>query len=98
MGVELRCCVAVHRAGGIVLEGSRNEFACRLRRVDVSDPRLRVSFQLSQGNTHTLPMRLSHALIAADKGSERNTFGCAERSIPTGAMFYACHFLTEFPL
>jgi hypothetical protein len=72
MGVELRRGVAVHRAGGIVLEGSRNELACRLRRVDVADPRLSVFLQLGQCNPNALPMRLSHALIAADKGSERD--------------------------
>jgi hypothetical protein len=30
MGVELRRGVAVYRPRGIVLEGSRNEFVCRL--------------------------------------------------------------------
>ena len=32
--------------------------------------RLGVAFQLGQGNTHTFPMRLSYALIAAHKGGE----------------------------
>ena len=48
MGVELRCGVAVYRTGGVVLKGSRNEFACRLRRVDVANPRLGIAFQLCQ--------------------------------------------------
>ena len=43
-------------------------------------------------------MRLSYALIAAHKGGERNTLGCAECGIPTGAMFYAGYFLAEFSL
>jgi hypothetical protein len=66
MGMELRRGVAVHRTGGVVLEGSRNEFAGCLGRVDVADAGLRVPFQRSQGDTHTLPMRLSDTLIAAD--------------------------------
>ena len=45
-----------------------------------------------------LPMRLSYALIAADKGSERNRLRRGERSIPTGAMLHARHFLAEFSL
>jgi hypothetical protein len=72
MGVELRRGVAVHRAGGIVLEGSRNELACRLRRVDVADPRLSVFLQLGQCNPNALPMRLSDTLIAADKCGKRD--------------------------
>ncbi len=72
MGMELRRSVAVHRPRGVVLKGSRNEFACRLRRMDIADAGLRVLLQLGQGNADALPMRLSHALIASDKGGERN--------------------------
>ena len=46
----------------------------------------------------TLPMRLSHALIAAHKCGERNRLRRGERSIPTGAMLHARHFLAEFAL
>jgi len=52
--------------------------------------------QLTERNAHTLPMRLSYALIAAHKGRERNRLWRGERSIPTGAVFYAGHFLAEF--
>ena len=72
MGVELRRGVAFDRPRGIVLEGSRNEFACRLRRMDVADPRLGVPLQLGESHAHAFPMRLSHPLIAAHKGGERN--------------------------
>ena len=98
MGVELRRGVAVYRPRGIVLEGSRNEFACRLRRMDVADAGLRVLLQLVERHADALPMRLSYALIAAHKGGERNRLRRGERSIPTGAMFYARHFLAEFSL
>jgi hypothetical protein len=98
MSVELRRGVAVYRTGGIVLEGSRNEFACRLRRVDVADPRLSVAFQLGQGSPPALPMRLSHSLIAAHKGSERNRLRRGECGVPSGAMLHARHFLAEFSL
>jgi hypothetical protein len=95
MGVKLRRGVTVHWPRGIVLKGSRNEFAGCLRRVDVADAGLRVLLQLIERHADTLPVRLSHALIAAYKGSERNTLGCAECGIPTGAMLYARHFFTE---
>jgi hypothetical protein len=98
MGVELRRGVAFNRPRGVVLKGSRNEFACCLRRVDVADPRLGVAFQLGQGDTHTFPMRLSHTPIAADKCGERNRLRRGERSISTGAVLYARHFLAEFAL
>ncbi len=78
-----------------MLEGSRNEFACRLRRVDVADAGLSVLFQLGQCDTHALPMRLSYALIAANKGGEGNRLRRGERSIPTGAMLHAGYFLAE---
>jgi len=78
--------------------GRCNEFACCLRRMDVADPRLGVPLQLSQDDTHTFPMRLSHALVATDKGGERYGLWRGERSIPTGAMLYARHFLAEFAL
>ena len=98
MGVKLRRGVTVHRAGGVVLEGSRNEFAGRLRRVNIADAGLRVLLQLVERHADALPMRLSYALIAAHKGGERNTLGCAERRIPTGAMLHAGYFLAEFTL
>ena len=47
-------------------------------------------------DAHTLPMRLSHALIPADKSGKRDRLRRGERSIPTGAMFYARDFLAEF--
>lgn len=98
MSVDLRRGVAVRSPRGVVLEGSRNEFACRLRRVEVADACLRVPLQLTQGDPHTLQMRLSHALIPAHKCSERNRLRCGERSIPTSAMLYARHFLAESSL
>ncbi len=98
MGVELRRGVTIHRSRGIVLEGSRNEFAGRLRGVNIADAGLRVLLQLIECHADALTMRLSHALIAADKGGERNTLGCAERRIPTGAMLHAGYFLAEFAL
>ena len=99
MGVELRRGVAVYRPGGVVLEGRGDEFACRLRRVDVADPRLGVPSPTRTGrHADAFPMRLSHTLIAADKGGERNRLRRGERSIPTGAVLHARHFLAEFAL
>jgi len=43
-------------------------------------------------------MCLPYALISADKGGERNTLGCAERRIPTGAMLHAGYFLAKLAL
>ena len=43
-------------------------------------------------------MRLSHALIAAHKGGERNRLRRGKGSIPTGVMLHARHFLAELAL
>jgi len=98
MGVELRRGVAVYWTRGVMLEGRHNEFACRLRRMNVADPRLVVPLQFSKGNTDTFPMRLSHALVATDKGGERYRLWRGECSVPTGAMLHARHFLAKLPL
>ena len=70
MGVELRRGVALDRPRGVVLEGRGDEFARRLRRMDVADPRLRVPLQLPKSHAHALPVRLSYPVIAAHKGGE----------------------------
>ena len=98
MGVELRRGVAVHWTRGIVLKGSCNEFTGRLRRVDIADASLRVLLQLVKRHADALSMRLSYALIATDKGGERNRLWRGECSIPTGAMFYARYLSAEFSL
>ena len=98
MCVELRRGVAVYRPRGIVLEGSCNEFACCLRRMNVADAGLRVLLQLGERHADALPVRLSYALIATDKSGERNRLWRGECSIPTGAMFYACYLSAEFSL
>src|ERR1700722_1525176 len=96
MGVELRRGVPIHRPRGIVLEGCRNKFAGCLWRVDIADAGLRVLLQLIECHANAFSMRFSHALIAAHKGSERNTLGSRKGSVPTGAMLHARYFLAEF--
>ena len=98
MGMELRRGVAVNRPRGVVLEGRGNEFARRLRRMDIADARLRVPLQLVKRHADTLPMRLPHAVIAAHKRGERYRLRRGERRIPSGAMFHAGHLLAVFVL
>ena len=41
-------------------------------------------------------MRVAHAFIAAYQSRERNTLGCAERSVPSGAVLHGLHRLAVF--
>jgi hypothetical protein len=66
--------------------------------MDVADAGLRVLLQLGERHADAFPMRLSDTLIAAHKGSERNTLGRGKGSVPTGAMLHARYFLAEFSL
>jgi len=70
MGVELRSGVAVHRAGGVVLELGRYEPPGPLGGVVAADPRLRVPLQLGERGGHRLPVSQAHTLIAANKCGE----------------------------
>ncbi len=96
MSMKLRRGVTVHGTRGVVLEGSCDEFACRLRGMNIADAGLRVLLQLVKCHADALPMRLSYALIAPNKRSERYRFWSGERGIPTGAMLHARHFLAKF--
>src|ERR1700683_1718639 len=66
VGVKLGSGVAIDRAGGVMLELCRDEFAGRLGGGVASDPRLRVPLQLGESSGHCLPMGFSHSLIAAN--------------------------------
>jgi hypothetical protein len=72
MSVKLRRGIAIHRAGGVMLEGRGNELAGRLRCMDVADARLRVSLQFSESDADAFTVRLPHTIIAAHKGGERD--------------------------
>ncbi len=86
MGMQLRCGIAVHRAGAVMLEFGGDHFAGGFSRVVASDTGLDIVLQFVQGNAHALPMSLPDSLIASDQGSDRNTLGRAEGSIPTGSV------------
>ena len=98
VSVKLRRGVAVHRPGSVVLERGRNELARRLRRVNIADARLRVPLQFAKCDANAFAVRLPHALIATDKGGERNRLRRGERGIPSGPMLDAGDFLAVFVL
>src|SRR5229473_2125790 len=56
MCMKLRRRIAIDGPRGIVLESGGDEFAGRLRGMDIADPRLRVSLKLLQRRPYTLPM------------------------------------------
>jgi hypothetical protein len=72
MGVELRRGIAGDGPRGVVLEGRGGELAGQLRRIHIAEPGLRVSLQLAQSDSNTLPVRLADPLIASHQGGERN--------------------------
>src|SRR5271157_5685801 len=97
MGMKLGRSIAIDRPCGIVLEGGGNKFAGRLWGMDIADSRLRVSLKFLKRRTYTLPMSLSHPIIAAHKRGERYRLRRGKRGVPPGAMLGAGHLLAEFP-
>ena len=59
MSMKLRCSVAIHRAGGVMLEGGGNELGRRLGRVDIADARLRIPLQFAKRDADTFAVRLT---------------------------------------
>ena len=88
MGMELRRNIAIHRAGGVMLEFGGDEFARGLRRMVPADAGLRVVFKLFKGSADALAVRLTHAVVAADKRSQRYRLGSGKGRIPPGAMLH----------
>ncbi len=87
MGVELGRSVAVHRASRVMLEFRSYEFARLLGGVVAADPCMCVALQLVQSGSDGGTMSISHPLIPAYEGRQRNGFGCGKGSIPSGPMF-----------
>ena len=54
---------AFDRAGGVMLELGRNEFAGRLGWMDAADPGLGVALELSDGGGHGRAVRLPNPLV-----------------------------------
>jgi hypothetical protein len=96
MGMQLRDGIPIDRPCCVVLEGCGCEFACRFRRVNIADASLRVLFQFSKCNTHTLAMCFPHAVITSYKCGNRNLLRCGKGRIPSGAMLNACDLLAAF--
>jgi hypothetical protein len=66
MGVELGSGVAIDRAGGVMFELCRDEFAGGFGGVVAADPRLCVPLQLCEGGCHGVSMGFPHPFIAAN--------------------------------
>jgi len=96
--VKLGCCVAIHGASSIVLEGRGDEFSGCLRRMDVADAGLGIPLQFSECDADTFAVRVADAVIATHKGGQRDRLWRRERGIPSRAMFDACNFLAALVL
>ena len=70
VGVELRRGVAVHGAGGVMLELRSDELAGGFGGVVAADAGLRVPFQLAQSDVHRFPVRVPHPVIPTDQRGE----------------------------
>ena len=88
VGMELRRDIAIHRAGGIVLELGGDKLARGLGRMIAADAGLRVVFELVKGNADALAVRFTDAVIAADQRGERDGFGRGKGRIPSGAVLH----------
>ena len=73
--MELRRGVAIHRAGGVVLEFGGDELPCGFGRVVAADARLRVPLQFRQSRSHGLGDEPPHPLVAADKAVNETDLG-----------------------
>jgi hypothetical protein len=98
MSMELRRCIAVNRAGRIVLEGCGKELSRVLRGMNIADACLRIPLQFSECNTHAFTMRLAHMNITAHKRSQRNRLRCGEGRIPTGPVLNTRYLVAIFVL
>ena len=94
VGVELRRGVAVDRTGSVVLKGRRYELAGLLRLAHVPHARLGVPLELGQGYSNTLPMRLTHPLVAAHQRRQRNRLRRGDRRVPAGPVANRSDLLT----
>ena len=66
MGMKLRGGVAVHRAGGVMLELGNDKLARGFGGVVAADTGLGVPLQLREGDGDGLPVRFADTVIAAD--------------------------------
>jgi len=64
--------------------------------MDIADSRLRVSLKFLKRRTYTLPMSLSHPIIAAHKRGERYRLRRRECGVPPGPMLDAGYISAEF--
>lgn len=72
MSVQLWGRISINRSGGIMFEGRSNELACGLWLMDIADARLCVLLQFGQRRVNAFPVSGAHAVVTADKRSNRN--------------------------
>jgi hypothetical protein len=96
MSMKLWRSIAIDGPRGVVLEGGGDEFAGRLRGMDIADPSLRVSFKLLKCSANTLPMSFPHPIIAAYERRERYRLRRREGGVPPGAMLGAGYISAVF--
>src|SRR5262249_21202385 len=80
--------IAVNRPRAVVFEERRREIAGRLRPPIATQPRLDVRLQLVERYAHALAMRVTHTVVAADQGGDRDALRRGERRVPSGPMLH----------
>jgi hypothetical protein len=96
VSMKLGRSIAIDGPRGIVLKGGGDEFAGRLRGMDIADPRLRVSFKFLKCRAYALPMGFPHPIIAAYESGERYRLRRGKCSVPPGTMLDAGHLSAKF--
>ena len=96
MGMKLRRGVSIDRPGRVMLELRSDELPRCLCRVIAADAGLRIALQLVQPTltASRFTVRLTHAVIAADKRRERYGLWSGKRGIPSGPVLYRCDGLS----
>src|SRR5271166_5068872 len=95
MSMKLRGSVAIDGPCGIVLEDGGDKFPGRLRRMDIADPRLRVSLKFPKRHADTFSMRLPRPIIAAYKRGERYRLRRGKCRVPSGSVLHTRDFFAE---
>ncbi len=88
MGMKLRCCIAIDRAGGVMLELGSDELACILGGMIAADPCLGIPLQLVQSSRDGGAVSLAHTVVASYKCGEGHGLRCGKggmASMPPGA-------------
>src|ERR1700739_2565197 len=94
MGMELWRNIPIHWTSCIVLKFGGDEFPGSLGRMVPADAGLRIVLELFKGCGDTLPVRLTHTIIASHESRQRNRLWSGKGSVPSGPVLHCLYGLS----